>query len=62
MQTSNKRPSGLDEIAVKMKVNHVPKKKRVFEAHVAHLATQNIADKPLVACLDSENVMNTQEG
>ena len=39
-------------------------RKRVFEAHAAHLGSQNIADKPLVACLDSESVGilgNTQD-
>ena len=60
VQTSDKRSSGLDEIAVNEKEKYIPKK-RVFDAHAAHLASQNIADKLLAACLDSEIDRNTQD-
>ena len=60
MQTSDKRSPGLDEIAKKEKEKYIPKK-RAFEAHAAHLASQNIADKLLVACLDSEIDRNPQD-
>ena len=58
-QTSDKRSPGLDEMAKKdKKKSDIPKKCQ----KTVHTASKSlsIADKPLVACLDSDNIWTTQ--
>ena len=59
-QTSDKRSPGLDEMAKKTNKKRATYRKKPKKCAYRLSKSLSIADKPLVACLGSDNVQSTQ--
>ena len=59
-QTSDKRSPGLDEMAKKTNKKRATYRKKPKKSAYRSSKSLSITDKPLVACLDSDNVQSTQ--